>query len=380
MTKRVRSWAVALGCLFVFLGFAACARADTPAKLPVGRLMDSLFKQHTFRQTAISFDGSHVAWVENLRGKDNEASENAAIYAVALSAPSAARRITAGDGVTPHSEHDVAWSRDGRYLAFLSDQAQQGELQLYIVPAAGGTPRQLTHVKGLLTHPQWSPDGKSVAVLFTEDLPKAAGPMAPKPRLGGVVESKIYEQRIAVVDPQSGQIRQVSPAYLYVHEYDWSPDGNAFVATAAPGEGNSNWYVAELYTVSVGTGETKSIYKPSYQVAAPRWSPDGESIAFIEGLMSDEAAPGGDIFLIPCGGGTPVNVTSEMKATATGIHWLPSSKQIVSRGKRRWRDWRRAGSTFQRVRSPRCGAGRKRSPPPTGGRACQWPATETYRQ
>ena len=81
--------------------------------------MDSLFKQHTFRQTAISFDGSHVAWVENLRGKDNEASENAAIYAVALSAPSAARRITAGDGVTPHSEHDVAWSRDGRYLAFL---------------------------------------------------------------------------------------------------------------------------------------------------------------------------------------------------------------------------------------------------------------------
>ena len=345
MTKRVRSWAVALGCLFVFLGFAACARADTPAKLPVGRLMDSLFKQHTFRQTAISFDGSHVAWVENLRGKDNEASENAAIYAVALSAPSAARRITAGDGVTPHSEHDVAWSRDGRYLAFLSDQAQQGELQLYIVPAAGGTPRQLTHVKGLLTHPQWSPDGKSVAVLFTEDLPKAAGPMAPKPRLGGVVESKIYEQRIAVVDPQSGQIRQVSPAYLYVHEYDWSPDGNAFVATAAPGEGNSNWYVAELYTVSVGTGETKLIYKPSYQVAAPRWSPDGESIAFIEGLMSDEVRRGAT-FSDSLRRRHPrqCNVRNESNRHGDPLAALFQANRV--RGKRRWRDWRRAGRRF----------------------------------
>ena len=229
-----------------------------------------------------------------------------------------------------------------------------------------------------MTHPQWSPDGKSVAVLFTEDLPKAAGPMALKPRLGGVVESKIYEQRIAVVDPQSGQIRQVSPAYLYVHEYDWSPDGNAFVATAAPGEGNSNWYVAELYTVSVGTGETKSIYKPSYQVAAPRWSPDGESIAFIEGLMSDEAPHRGAHFSDSLRRRHPrqCNVRNESNRHGDPLAALFQANRV--RGKRRWRDWRRAGRRFNASDHHVVRAGRKRSPPPTGGRACQWPATETF--
>ena len=43
-------------------------------------------------------------------------------------------------------------------------------------------------------------------------------------------------------------------------------------------------------------GNATSIYKPSLQVAMPRWSPDGKSIAFIEGIMSDEGFHGGDLF------------------------------------------------------------------------------------
>ena len=39
------------------------------------------------------------------------------------------------------------------------------------------------------------------------------------------------------------------------------------------------------------------------QIAVPRWSPDGKQIAFIGGLMSDQGATGGDIYLIPASGG-----------------------------------------------------------------------------
>ncbi len=36
---------------------------------------------------------------------------------------------------------------------------------------------KLTNVKGFLAAPSWSPDGKTIAVLFTENATRAAGPL-----------------------------------------------------------------------------------------------------------------------------------------------------------------------------------------------------------
>ena len=74
-----------------------------------------------------------------------------------------------------------------------------------------------------------------------------------------------------------------------------------FVTTAAHGNGDNNWYIAQIYTVPAAGGEMKSIYTPPIdsQIAVPAWSPDGKSVAFISGIMSDEPAVGGDIFIVP---------------------------------------------------------------------------------
>ena len=65
----------------------------------------------------------------------------------------------------------------------------------------------------------------------------------------------------------------------------------------------------------------KSIYKPPLQIANPAWSPDGQRIAFIGGLMSDEPSVGGDIFTIAATGGEATNITPEMKASASWLAW-----------------------------------------------------------
>ena len=127
----------------------------------------------------------------------------------------------------------------------------------------------------------------------------------------------------------SGRVRRISPADLYVYEYDWAPDGASFVATAAHGSGDNNYWIAQLYTIAVTSGEARSIFTPSLQIAKPRWSPDGKHLAFISGLKSDEAITGGDIFVIPPTGGEPRNVTAGMKASASWLTWLPSSQQIL---------------------------------------------------
>ena len=329
MSQGHKLWRTLGGSALMFYGLLIMGQTQTPQKSSVDRLMDSLFKVRTFKEVAISPQGSHVAWVEELQGKNHELSNHTAIYLSALRSPISSRRVTAGDEKTPHSEHDLAWSPDGSQLAFLSDRAQEGQLQLFIVSVNGGAARQLTQVKGLLADPKWSPDGKSVAVLYTENLPRSAGPLEAKPPVSGVIEDQIYEQRIATVELTTGRFRPVSPADLYVYEYDWSPDGKTFVVSAAHGDGDNNWWIAEIYTISASAGGAKSIFKPSLQVAVPRWSPDGKSIAFIGGLMSDQGVTGGDIFVIPTDGGEPINLTPEMKGSASWLHWLASSNQIL---------------------------------------------------
>src|SRR5207237_8530181 len=127
-----------------------------------------------------------------------------------------------------------------------------------------------------------------------------------------------------------GQLRQVSPPDLHIDAYDWSTDDKTFVATAAPGPGDNNWWIAQIYTIDIEKGNATSIYKPSLQVAVPRWSPDGKSIAFIEGLMSDEGFHGGDLFTISTDGHDVKNRTRGRKSSVSSLFWQAPDRIFVT--------------------------------------------------
>jgi dipeptidyl aminopeptidase/acylaminoacyl peptidase len=288
--------------------------------------IDQLFAARTFRQVAISPDGNRVAWVEWL--PDN--SGNSAIKVVKQGKSTASQWISVSKEGVPGSEGNVAWSPDGKQLAFLSDMGNPGQRQLYISAMDGLPPRKLTSLTGFLDEPKWSPDGKTIAFLFTENAPRASGPLMPMTVETGVIESKTYEQRLTLVDVASGDAKQISPPDMYVYEFEWSPDGKTFVTTAARGAGDSQWYVAQLYTLPTAGGDMKSIYKPPLQIAIPKWSPDGKNIAFIGGIMSDEGSVGGDIFVIPAGGGDARNVTPGIQSSPTWLRWQSPGKILFS--------------------------------------------------
>ena len=307
----------------LFLSAAAFGQSS------VDHILAELAAVRDFKEAAISPDGARVAWVVGVAGKDGLPSRNSAIYTAGIPA-GGSRRITAGKGAAC-MERGIAWSADGR-LAFLSDCANSGQLELYVAGAAAGAPRKLTNLVGYLAHPLWSPDGKSLAVLFIENAPRMAGPLEPVTAPSGVIEQKFFEQRIAVVDPATGATRLVSPADLYVYEYDWSPDGKTFAAIAAAGDGDNNWWIAKLYTVAAATGETKVVYRPGpqRQIENPRWSPDGKSIAFIGGIMSDEDVTGGEIFSASIADGKERNLTPDLPTSAKSISWLPNGRIVFA--------------------------------------------------
>ena len=54
----------------------------------------------------------------------------------------------------------VAWAPDNQWIAYASD-AERGLRNVFVVPAAGGTPRQVSFLaNGSLNSLEWSPDGK----------------------------------------------------------------------------------------------------------------------------------------------------------------------------------------------------------------------------
>src|SRR5580692_10621872 len=82
--------------------------------------------------------------------------------------------------------------------------------------------------------------------------------------------------------------------------------------------------------MSADTGKMKSIYKPETQIALPRWAPDGGSIAFIQGLMSDEGFTGGDVFTIAPTGGQAVNRTPARKSSVSSLEWVSTAKLLIT--------------------------------------------------
>ncbi|HXJ39502.1 MAG TPA: S9 family peptidase [Bryobacteraceae bacterium] len=306
------------------LVFVTCASAQT-----IPQVLATIAGTTQYGETAVSPGGRWAAWTVNLRNKDNTASRNSEVWVLDLQASGAKpRHLTVAAGF--HEEHGLAFAPGSAQLAYLSDAASPGQLQLYIQPLAMGPARRLTSLTGRLAEPRWSPDGHKIAFLFTDGAKGAAGPLEAAAKETGVIEEVFHEQRLYIADPASGAARAITPDDTYVYEYDWAPDSDRLACTAAKGNGDNNWWIAQLFTVSSVSGAMANVHKPERQIANPRWSPAGDRIAFIGGLMSDEGSTGGDIFSVPAQGGEATNLTPARHSSPGWMQWLSNGRILFT--------------------------------------------------
>ncbi|HEU4959169.1 MAG TPA: S9 family peptidase [Sphingomonas sp.] len=266
---------------------------------------------HSYDDLALSPDGRTIASVESAGGA----------HAAIIERSAADGRVVATfDPCKDCDYSDLTFAPDGR-LAFLARDA--GGLTL--LTARNNDISTVATIDGIASAPRFSPDGKRIALLVTLGAQKEAGATQPGVRLVGEIGEHNDERRIAVFDASrtaAADVKPVSPAGRYIYEYDWTPDGKGFVVTSALGNGDDNWWVATLDAVDATTGAVRQIAKPTTQLNFPRVSPDGKTVAYIGGLMSDFGSVGGDVYTVPFAGGTPTDITKGSKTTNTSLFWL----------------------------------------------------------
>ena len=310
--------------------------AGTPGRDRIEKALSSGNHGHFLGQVAVSPDGKRLAWIDGGR-------RGGEIRVAPLDKLTKSERVTAAITADQHcTEGQLTWEPDSKALAFFSDCADPGaQADLYLSRIDGNAARRLTELRGYVGAPSFAPDGKAVAFLYVEGATRPAGALAAmKPPSGVIGEDGIEIQRVAVAKtdvPEPAAPAFATPANLHVYEFDWAPDSKSLAYIAADPPGENNWWVAKLYTQSLG-GEPKTILAPAevagalhgLQIAVPRWSPNGKQIAFIGGLMSDQGSTGGDVWVVSASGGQPHNLTPQRASSPAWIVWDGNDHLFIS--------------------------------------------------
>jgi Tol biopolymer transport system component/predicted Ser/Thr protein kinase len=226
-------------------------------------------------------------------------------------------------------------SSDGKLVAYASDRAGDGQLDIWVRHIAQPQPARLTDNPADDWQPSFAPDGSRIAFRSERD----GGGIYLVNVLGGparrLVSGGIYPR----FSPDGTRV-------LYMDDLDFPPMG-----------------LQRMFLVSVEGGEPTPVL-PGFGAAdlpqgiGPLWSPDGERILFVGGSVEKPGKP--DWWVAPVEGGEPVSTGASENLPPIDMvqfpcAWLPGGQLLFL-----------AGSTlegFNLYTAPLSDAGRVEGPP-----------------
>lgn len=273
------------------------------------------------------------------------------LLAPAAGAQTPQRPMTFDDVMEIRSLGAVQISPDGRSVVYSvsawdqpggGTKAPSTHAHLWIVPTAGGAPRQLTFGGGSEGAPRWSPDGKRLAFIAARD--EGSGGEGARPQVW-----------VLPMDT-GGEAQAITDAPRGVSSYAWSPDGReiAYVTSdtesaaaaakrrrrddAEVFESDSGFRRAHLWVVDVATRRATEVAHGDYTLAGlavepePSWSPDGTRLVFDAPASPLLRELRGAVYVVTIATKQVERIARTFRSPATGLGraiWSPNGKTIA---------------------------------------------------
>ena len=243
----------------------------------------------------------------------------------------------------PRVDRFPKYSPDGKQVAFLSDRAEPGNFQLYLLDPTIGAVRPTPIVDGWVEYLQWSPDGNRILMGVAghgADVSGGQGAVTSKgvarqdiawaPMIDSGDEAYRW-RRLWVYELPAGIVRQLSAANDCIWEAVWCGNQSvAAVVSHGPGEGL--WYSAHLRVVEAISGVGVAIYTPQDQISVQASSPSGHSVAIVEGICSDRGIVAGQLRWVAVSSGS-IHQASNLGMDVSYVEWR-SEEQLLIAGHR----------------------------------------------
>ncbi|MEE9229796.1 MAG: S9 family peptidase [Acidobacteriota bacterium] len=300
----MKHWMTAALTVLLFLAVPP-VRAQEPASQPgegdkteaAPRVLtvEDQFKIKQIGSPRISPDGKRVAYTVSTANFEEETSRSR-IWIIP----------TKGGTPIPMTSESVSssaptWGAEGRFLYFLSAR-DGGKSQVWALDLEhGGEARQVTDLEQGAGSIEWSPDGKKLALVIRDADPEEAdkekngkqGAKVVKPWVIDRLQFKLdyvgyldrRRRHIYVYDVESKQLTQITSGDYDDSAPKWSPDGEmiAFVSNRTE-EPDSN-YNTDIWLVDADNSDKgKNLIRVTSSPGpdqSPAWHPEGDSIAYV---------------------------------------------------------------------------------------------------
>ena len=224
------------------------------------------------------------------------------------------------------------WTPDGAALTFLSDRAEAGVHQLFVLREGIGEAEAVAPVDGAVEWHHVSPDSSRVLLGVAErgadlaggqgsgTIGGAAAESLPSwmPEVRGANETPGW-RRLWLHDFEAGTTVAMSREGLNVWEAAWcGPDTVIAIVSDSPSE--QVWYTAELVLIDTSTGKERPLARSGVQLGVPTANASGTRTAVVQALASDRWVVAGDVVLVDPGSGA-TSIADTLGVDVTWMAW-----------------------------------------------------------
>ncbi len=244
----------------------------------------------------IAPDGTAVAYLVTRFDKETDESR-AELWTVSWDGTQSVQ-LTRGE-----SAGEPRFSPDGRYLSFLSARPASSGQQLWILDRRGGEARQVSHESGEIEEYEWSPDG--VHIVLTERSSRK------KPAQQDHTDTSATDLR-----------GEAPPRPLVIDELHFKQDKQGYLTAESR---------THLYLLDTRTGGSEVLtHDTDREESAPAFSPDGKQIAYVSQKFAASELGHDEIELLDShAGAVPRKLLSTLTPNKQKLVWSPDGGSLA---------------------------------------------------